>query len=51
MTTTAKIGPQDLPPKGGYKPFQIDRVKLRTLLGGTYIDLYVNYTLFLDFST
>ncbi|XP_076184082.1 NADH dehydrogenase (ubiquinone) B16.6 subunit [Ptiloglossa arizonensis] len=34
MTTTAKIGPQDLPPKGGYKPFQIDRVKLRTLLGG-----------------
>ena len=34
MTTTAKVGPQDLPPKGGYAPYQIERIHLRKVLGG-----------------
>lgn len=37
MTTTAKLGPQDLPPKGGYAPYQIERIHLRNIIGGTYI--------------
>ncbi|KAK1129562.1 hypothetical protein K0M31_019279 [Melipona bicolor] len=27
-------GPQDLPPKGGYIPFQIERIKLRSIVTG-----------------
>ncbi|KOX79416.1 NADH dehydrogenase [ubiquinone] 1 alpha subcomplex subunit 13 [Melipona quadrifasciata] len=27
-------GPQDLPPKGGYVPFQIERIKLRSIVTG-----------------
>ena len=34
MTTTAKVGPQDLPPKGGYAPYQIERIHLRNVIGG-----------------
>lgn len=34
MSTTAKGYTQDLPPKEGYRPIQIERVPLRTLLGG-----------------
>ncbi|XP_050592426.1 NADH dehydrogenase [ubiquinone] 1 alpha subcomplex subunit 13 [Bombus affinis] len=29
-----KTGPQDLPPKGGYAPFNINRIKLRSFLTG-----------------
>ncbi|XP_043598973.1 NADH dehydrogenase [ubiquinone] 1 alpha subcomplex subunit 13 [Bombus pyrosoma] len=29
-----KTGPQDLPPEGGYAPFHINRIKLRTFLTG-----------------
>ncbi|XP_071870129.1 NADH dehydrogenase (ubiquinone) B16.6 subunit [Bombus fervidus] len=29
-----KTGPQDLPPKGGYPPFNIKRIKLRAFLAG-----------------
>ncbi|XP_076758517.1 NADH dehydrogenase (ubiquinone) B16.6 subunit [Xylocopa sonorina] len=31
-----KTGPQDLPPKGGYAPYQIDRIKLRNVIKGRY---------------
>lgn len=31
---------QDLPPKGGYAPFQITRTKLRTLFTGITYNLY-----------
>ncbi|XP_078053271.1 NADH dehydrogenase (ubiquinone) B16.6 subunit [Augochlora pura] len=34
MATAAKSGPQDMPPKGGYTPYQIERVPLRTVMGG-----------------
>ncbi|XP_076299206.1 NADH dehydrogenase (ubiquinone) B16.6 subunit [Lasioglossum baleicum] len=34
MATAAKSGPQDMPPKGGYSPYQIERVPLRTVIGG-----------------
>ncbi|XP_076633886.1 NADH dehydrogenase (ubiquinone) B16.6 subunit [Colletes latitarsis] len=27
---------QDLPPKGGYAPYQIDRIHLRTIIGGRF---------------
>ncbi|XP_076667532.1 NADH dehydrogenase (ubiquinone) B16.6 subunit [Andrena cerasifolii] len=45
MTTAAKVGPQDLPPKGGYTPYQIDRIHLRNVLGGkTGIGLFFTCT-------
>ncbi|XP_053982030.1 NADH dehydrogenase [ubiquinone] 1 alpha subcomplex subunit 13 [Hylaeus volcanicus] len=34
MASTAKVGFQDLPPKGGYAPYQIERINLRTVIGG-----------------
>lgn len=34
---------QDLPPKGGYAPFQITRTKLRTLFTGITYNLYRHY--------
>ncbi|XP_076653455.1 NADH dehydrogenase (ubiquinone) B16.6 subunit [Halictus rubicundus] len=34
MATAAKSGPQDMPPKGGYAPYQIERIPLRTVIGG-----------------
>ncbi|XP_054006317.1 NADH dehydrogenase [ubiquinone] 1 alpha subcomplex subunit 13 [Hylaeus anthracinus] len=34
MASTAKMGSQDLPPKGGYAPYQIERINLRTVIGG-----------------
>ncbi|XP_076234603.1 NADH dehydrogenase (ubiquinone) B16.6 subunit [Calliopsis andreniformis] len=34
MASTFKQGPQDLPPKGGYAPIQIERIQLRTIIGG-----------------
>lgn len=34
MIGTVKLGPQDLPPEGGYSPIQIERVKLRRVIGG-----------------
>ncbi|XP_043252347.1 NADH dehydrogenase [ubiquinone] 1 alpha subcomplex subunit 13 [Colletes gigas] len=34
MTTRTRIEMQDLPPKGGYAPYQIDRIQLRTIVGG-----------------
>lgn len=34
MASTVKSGPQDLPPPGGYAPFNYQRSKLRTIIGG-----------------
>lgn len=36
MASASKTGPQDLPPKGGYAPIQIQRINLRTIIGGKY---------------
>ncbi|XP_051161440.1 NADH dehydrogenase [ubiquinone] 1 alpha subcomplex subunit 13 [Leptopilina boulardi] len=32
MASKAKMGPQDMPPKGGYGPIQIERIKLRSII-------------------
>ncbi|XP_029039387.1 NADH dehydrogenase [ubiquinone] 1 alpha subcomplex subunit 13 [Osmia bicornis bicornis] len=34
MVATIKLGPQDLPPEGGYSPIQTERIKLRRVIGG-----------------
>lgn len=31
-----KTGPQDMPPPGGYAPYQIERIALRTLFKGKF---------------
>ncbi|KAG7196812.1 hypothetical protein KM043_016925 [Ampulex compressa] len=42
MATAAKVGPQDMPPKGGYKAYQFNRVPLRTIFGArTIFPLYL----------
>nr|XP_033339363.1 NADH dehydrogenase [ubiquinone] 1 alpha subcomplex subunit 13 [Megalopta genalis] len=45
MATAAKSVLQDMPPKGGYAPYQIERIPLRTVIGGRLgIALYLTST-------
>lgn len=34
MAAAPKMGPQDMPPPGGYGPIQIERIKLRKIISG-----------------
>lgn len=43
MASSAKTGPQDMPPPGGYDPIQTARVKLKTIFTGyiNSIDVHI----------
>lgn len=50
MASKAKMGPQDMPPKGGYGPIQIERIKLRSIISGKcHFSFNVNFFFFIEY--